>query len=158
MLGWGRSKAHYPTLASWVKAAHCKIMLMWVADLCYRDDDGTQDSRLKCVASWAIEEFLHVLDVGGTYLSAELRDRAVYAAAAFLKCYQQLACNMLARGMRLYKLRPKLHYFCHQVDVIRRSGLNVRKVQCYIDEGFIGRICSVASSTDARTVMLRTIQ
>lgn len=62
-----------------------------------------------------------------------------------LQCWQHLARNFQVKGMFLFRLRPKCHYFQHTCMDVRRNRLNPRLAHsCMYDESYLGYIKRVA--------------
>ena len=103
--------------------------------------------------------FFRILDNGGFWLDGEDRKLAVDRGELYLVSYQRLSVYYLQRRIKNYKIRPKHHYFaCRILLRIQAWGLNYRKVHCFMDEDYMGRIAKIVRCTSGLTTSLRTIQ
>ena len=58
----------------------------------------------------------------------------------------------------MWRIRPKLHYFCHLLDRMSASSLNPRTVHTFMDETFVGIIARVAKHCSSQSTSLRALQ
>jgi len=157
-LGRGSTDWAYPCVDTRLKAANTKLMAFFVAHLTLEKCSGTATSKLRNTCMWGLVEMLHVFDNAGRWLSHEQAAAATYAGNAFLKSYQRLAVDCLLERKPLYKIRPKTHYACHQIDDIARTRLNPRCTALFRDEDFVGKIAGLASRTHGASVCRRAIE
>ena len=76
-----------------------------------------------------------------------------------LVAWQHLAHRCTELGLRLYKLRPKHHYFDHLGRDMSRTLLNPRKVhQCNNDESFLGYLKRIGVRCHQANMMHRLFQ
>ena len=61
-------------------------------------------------------------------------------------------------GGCLYKVKPKLHYFCHVVDNHLVTAINPRWLHNFQDEDFNGRIARLCGKVHVASVMVRAFQ
>ena len=84
--------------------------------------------------------------------------KAAYGAKCFLTAYQKLANVALERHQFLFKVRPKSHFFVHLVKTMTRDHWNPRRMSCFLDEDYVGRIAKLTRSTSRVTCSLRVLQ
>lgn len=148
----------YPMISSFVKAAHMKIMIIYLASRLHDMNPTTEYEKLRATMMWGLATFVHILDTSPMWLSIEQANEACYAGRAFCMSYQKLAVINEDLRICLYKIRPKNHFFDHQVDDLERNRLNPNRVNCMQSEDFIGRNARLASKTHRWTVSLRTLE
>ena len=157
----GRSETNrktYPVVGTQVKAASMKVIIAYLAHKTQSMPANNHYERVRATCLWAIADFMHVCDTSDFWMTKAESDRAVYAGNSFLRCYQFLAAENLARREPLYKVRPKVHYFKHTVMDIRRSRMNPNFFHCFMSEDFVGRHARLASKTHRSSVSIRTLQ
>ncbi len=132
-------------------------MLFWCADVTFHATTCA-DTRLRSTCCWALADYLFCLDQAADVMSPDFRDRAEYAARTFAATYQELAAISLGRGIPLWKVRPKGHYFVHLYEAATASGRNPISHHCFGEESFIGSVVRIASACHGATVMLRSLQ
>jgi hypothetical protein len=101
--------------------------------------------------------FVRTTDKGAMFLTAPERTDAGAHLDAFFAAYSWLACAAVARGARLWKLRPKFHGLMHIRLNLQESALNPRHVACWKDEEYVGRICKTARRGHANAVAMSTL-
>ena len=148
----GITNNEFPELASWFKAVHIKIIVMWLADQAQVfTRQGSEHDDFRCVCLWSLAEYSRVLDRAAEHsvmLSSSAKRKALNAGFQFLRSYQWLACNARAHNCKLYFVRPKLHAFWHILVDCVAHGLNPVRVQCNVDESYmhtlkrIGKHCA----------------
>ena len=148
----------YPVLHSRVKAAHCRLLISFIAQKAVELDSGDEHSRYRTACLWSLARFFSILESSGRWLTQGQRDAVLRAAVVYLHSYQWLAASALERRECLWMVRPKLHYFCHLVARMSSSFLNPRKCQTLIDETFVGVIARIARQTSSQTTSLRALQ
>jgi hypothetical protein len=149
----------YPHMHSRVKAAHVRVMIPFIAEKVLELHPPTFEGKLVGTMIWALADFCQCLDRAGKWLSDDETKRALSSGTLYLTSYQALAAANLIRRRCNYKVRPKLHYFAHQIlRQIETSRLNPRHLHCFGDEDFIGRIARLAKLTSGQTTSLRTLQ
>jgi hypothetical protein len=149
----------YPTMHTRVKAAHVRILLSFIASKAVEVCSGSSESKIRTTMIWALADFFHCLDHGSRWLTYEEQQRALQSGRLYLQTYQHLASDYLRRRIPNYKIRPKAHYFDHQIlTQIEASGLNPRHVHCFGDEDFMGCVTKIAKRTSSQTTSLRTLQ
>ena len=149
----------YPGMQSRVKAAHVRIMIPFVAlkarELC----TNTWESQLRSTMIRSLAAFFHCLDHAGKWLNFMEQKHALHCGNLYLASYHQLAVLNFDRRRLNYKVRPKCHYFCHQIlGQIEGSALNPRHVHCFADEDFMGRVAKLAKRTPGLNTSMRTTQ
>jgi hypothetical protein len=86
------------------------------------------------------------MDLSGLFMEERVANETSFAGCTFVQCFVWLAHSAFCDGRLLYRLRPKLHLFDHEMKRIARWRFNSKAVSCFSDEDFIGRICAIAQS------------
>ena len=159
LIGWGKSRQAYAILSNGVKAAQVKILISWLAKAVQEmPGQNAWRFRLRAVCAWGLAKFLHVCDNASFFFSDEECDSMSHAANCFLMCYQQLAVDSLAANKKMYKCRPKHHYFDELWRAAKSNKKNPRHHHCFMDEDYVGRISKLGKNTHRGQVALRTLQ
>ena len=139
MLGMSRAVARsYPILGSEVKAAHCKVMVYFLAYAATDLDAGTPHARLVTCCATALADCLHCFDSCRMWLPLHLANRSCDSGNFFVECYVALAQEALGHGSCLWKIRPKLHDFQEILVRVAIDHFNPLYYQCINDEHMLG--------------------
>ena len=80
----------------------------------------------------------------------------------FLKCcllhWQGLLQTCLATGTPRWRMRPKHHYLEETARWIQTTKVNPRRLACWQDESYLGKLKGVALHCHASTAALRVFQ
>jgi len=159
LLGKDReSERVYPSIGTQVKAASMKTILAFLNYKLTNIAANTEYERIRATTAWALCDFLHICDLSDMWMTSDQADRACHAGFVFLRGYAWLADSNMRSNITLYKIRPKHHYFHHQVLEVQKSKLNPSWLHCFVSEDFVGRSARVASRCHRKTVSLRAIQ
>ena len=148
----------FPFMGARFKAAHIKVYTVFLADFMYRTCTGERVSKLLSVCAWGAAEFLHCLDCEGLVMTAEAVARAGHASQVFLTSYQALAGHYFRQGKARFKVRPKCHYFCHLRKALMRNNLDPRKLSCFLDEDYVGKLAQLTRNCSRVTCSQRVLQ
>lgn len=107
-----------------------------------------------CVHNFAA--FVHGISTCGVLLTNQEAANLKLWGEGFVGLYLGLASWACAVKSCLFKVRPKLHLFCHLVQRIRK--LNPKMVTCMADESFMGVAGKIARGTHRNGLPLRTLQ
>ena len=156
MLKWDGHNT-YPVLASYIKGATCKSLLMWAADrtnaaAMRRGASCPWHLKLRATALHSLREFVTVCDVGDTFLTHAQSRQACAAGWLFLRCYQALASAALAEKICLYKVRPKTHYMAHLLLQLATTRENPKCYDLMCAEDFMGRIKRIGRLQHRNTI------
>ena len=90
---FGRDVCHkvFPVFGSSWKACSMKLLTFFLARKCHNVCNGTQKSKMRATCTWAIAEFLHILDVSDLVMTPSQVQRAQHAGFLFLQSWQWLA-------------------------------------------------------------------
>jgi hypothetical protein len=125
----------------------------------YFKDRGCRDSAQRNRNSWAFAELQFVLDSADQFLDGSQVKRATHAANVYLYSYAFLAHAAIVDGKKLWKLRPKHHYFQHMMLRLALDHQNpCRQLQCGCEETFMGIIKRIGKACHGSSVYLRTMQ
>ena len=75
-----------------------------------------------------------------------------------LLSWQHLAAQCSAKGLSLYKMRPKHHNFFHIGQDCVRTRLNPKVQSCWNDESFLGYLKRIGLKCHQANVMQRMMQ
>ena len=151
------NRQSYPDLSSKFKAAHVKHMVHFMSDLTARFASTSFNGHLRATLFWALSKFITVLDVAGRWLTDQQIAEAQHAGMLFLKCYGKLAERALARGVKLWKCKPKLHYMHHHILDLSNSW-NPRYSHAFLEEDFLGKVARLGRRCHRKSVSLRFLQ
>ena len=114
------------------------------------------DSQLIATCTWSLQEALRRLDAADIILTVS-DSRAVAARInEHLLSWQHLAGRSQAKGVRLWKLRPKSHYLWHIAATTQESRINPRfLMSCMQEESFLGYIKRIGCSCHSASLMPR---
>ena len=147
----------YPHLPSAIKAVSSKDFAVYLArltDHLVPSDAGPMDHcRLRASCAWGIADFIHVTDNGGLILTEEQCARMAKAADVYCTCYTELAAKAATAKRRIWKLRPKFHYFAHLVDFSVTSRLNPTMLACWMEESYLSKVKQLVVKCSAQTVL-----
>lgn len=153
-----QSEGGYATLNSTFKAADIKIISQWLSHKTVSiAHDGSRHQRVRSVVAWAMGEYIYLCDAYGQVLSESEADRLAFAGRAYITSFAFLAWESYTSGVKLWKIRPKLHYFDHQIDRVLKERLNPKHLACWIDETFMGRVKRVGQACHGATACLRIL-
>ena len=160
VLGWDGQNT-YPSLASFIKGAHVKLIIIWLANeninVVNDGIDVNPHAQLRATCNFAFVKFITILDGGGLFVMDPDRDNAVKWGKAYLLCYQALAATAYEAELCLYKIRPKMHYFAHLLIELGLSGENPRRYDLFGAESFMGKIRKLGSQCHRANMPLRIL-
>ncbi len=105
-----------PELSSSYKAVTVKYFARFLGGKAIEMADDTPYRKLRATCSWALIEFMHVIDHAGIVLTDHELNRMQYAGNAYILSYAALAKQAVDRSEMQWRLRPKLHGFDHLLD------------------------------------------
>ena len=160
LIGKGDKKKHlaYPILPDMVKAAHVKVILVFLAYKANLVCDGSWKSSTRAVCCWGLAHFLYICDQAGPILSPSDVREIERGGYAFLDAYQALAADAQSRHEPNYKIRPKLHDMCHIIDIAIETRMNPRTQSCFAQEDLMGKLGLIGKHTHGSTFPLRFLQ
>ena len=156
-VGWGKAKNVYPELLTRFKACSVKILVSYLAVYAERVCTGDRHSRVRTTCAWALADYCHTLDGASLVLRPREAERARHAGELFLTCFQYLSAEALDLKVRLWRIKPKTHYFAHVLDNLDDLP-NPRHVECFTDESYLGCIKKLGQKCHAKSVSLRLLQ
>ena len=148
----------YPKQAG--KAAHIKILLIWMADELKLAAlvIPTPEVKVAATAAWAIADFIFVCNDAGMIMTEEQASRGYNSGMTYLFAYRELACISKVEKSTRWKYRPKVHFLEHQFIEMLHTKFNPNYSSCFMDEDYIGKIARLAGKCHAKTVGLRALQ
>ena len=134
-----------------------KLMIAYAAVYTGRVCTGDMHSMMRSTCCWALAEFCFILDGASLVLKPSEVRRAQRAGLLFLQAYQYLSAEALRNQRRLWKIKPKMHYFCHIVDTLGDLP-NPRHVECFTDESYLGKVKNLGQKCHGTTISKRILQ
>ena len=151
-------KTEYPTLPSYVKASHVKVLLSWMADFCMRHGGTDIRSQLRRTLFYGVAAFIWILDHAGEWLKDDEAVAQYEMGYLFLESLQALSANAQSTHERIWKIRPKHHYLCHTIDDMLEERLNVKYHANWMDEDFIGKLARLGRQCNRTHLSERILQ
>lgn len=151
----------YPELSSTYKAASIKTIayyLAYKARVLLAEFRASNVQKLIAGTVLRYGEWLYVCDICGPVFTSEERWRAYNAGMMHLRLYGRLALMFQNLGIRLFKCRPKQHYFHEVLLRLRTCRLNPRHLQNAAEETMLGRLKRVGVNTHKFTTSRRILQ
>lgn len=151
----------FPELSSTYKAASVKSIMYYLshkAATMVPEFLVTEQQKLVCACVFWYGRYLRTLDRAGNVLTNEERWTAYRAGMKHLQCYRRLASWGVANKIRLWKHRPKQHYFHHQLLRLKKSRLNPKCFQNSAEETMLGRLKKIGAHTHKSQTSLRILQ
>ena len=154
---------------AWInaKGSDVTLLLMWL-DFVTGLFCGMHDSDVLRAMQQTIRgalDYIGIMHSHPLWLSRSCAQVQVHAGFTFLRGYLWLANCCMEQGVSGYRLRPKLHSFCHllketQDQLLRGSEyvLSSAAFLCEANEDFIGRVSRTSRRVAARTACYRTTQ
>ena len=153
----GRSST-FPELS--VKAAHVKLLLMYLAHEAYYIAIALPGQEFQDMAACLFELgcFIWRCSSGPMWFTPAEAEIIYGHGVAFLRLYRSLAYEACQRSVLQWRLRPKLHYIQHTCVEIRATKMNPFFFTCFLDEDFCGKMKRLARMTHRAAVPSRVLQ
>ena len=117
-------------------------------NICFLQDlHGDMELEVLRFTTTHVNNFFRILHDNGTWISANDRDELVLAGQYFVEGFCKLAGSTTARGLFMFKIRPKLHMYMELLETLKLGdayAFNILTSSCWTDEDFIG-VCSATS-------------
>ena len=143
------------------KAHNCRVMLSWLADVCYHSMGKYGDhGELLATATWSLDDVCYAIDQNRDWAVRDADAERIYNRGhTFLVTYKALAVWALESKppRKLFAWRPKLHYFEHLLDTIVTEKLSFHALWNFAEEDLIGSTIKVSHRSHRMTVMERTL-
>ena len=120
--------------------------------------DVSAEAKLRASCIWSLWQFINICDHAGLFLTVSQAKAAAAAGEYFLVCYQKLAWAAHSSGHCLWKVRPKLHYFAHLCDSVRRRRLNPRRYDLFGAEDFMKKVKRLTKSCHRSTARCAVVR
>ena len=108
---------------------------------------------LACRAAWCMHTCIRNMDQEGLFMSTPAASETSFMGGCFVQAFVWLAHSAFVDRKSLYRLRPKLHLWDHEMKRLAVWKLNPKAVSCFSDEDFIGRVCNIATSCSHQGVL-----
>ena len=109
-------------------------------------------------------DFLGIMHSHGIFLTLECARLQHSCGLLLVRGYCWLAQFCIENGLRLFSLRPKMHYFGHelhdlatQIDLQHSQILSASAFNCEANEDFIGRISRLSRRVSSRACSARVL-
>lgn len=155
------SSHDFPTLATRIKAARCKQMFIWSAEMSVsraKRAGATRYCQERAALAHSLLSYVEICADADLFLTDAEARAAQRAGEEFLHWYQHLAAQAFAQGRCAWKLRPKLHYFAHVIHNLLDTKENMCKVALWGGEDLVGQIKKVGNKCHQRTACSRVSQ
>lgn len=143
---------NFPLLDS--KAFDSRIMVAFLRDEAHLfamayDTPENQDIAL-CLSH--LGEVLSQFEVRVHVFCVDQAEHVYSHGMAFLAIYSRLAQRARDAGESFFKVRFKLHYFCHLILFVRKTRLNPGAWSCWMDEDMMGKFRLLCGSCNPNSV------
>ena len=150
-----RTKKSWPKLKA--KAAATRHLARYALELMQLHFDDTNDENKEydtmCLTVIRLlVRFYDILESSSMFLSNDVKKELPTLALQLGTCYQRLAADAFARGLRLWKITPKLHLFMHLCEIQAIVFGNPRFYWTYADEDLVRHMIEIASSVHPSTL------
>lgn len=108
--------------------------------------------------AWSFHTAMHTLDHSGVVLSPEDADTVSGYLKCFLLHWQGMLQVCLGAGKRKWRMRPKHHYLEETARWIKETRVNPRRLACWQDESYLGKLKGVALHCHGSAAVLRVFQ
>ena len=124
-----------------VKAASTRASMPYILWLAIRFDDGSEVARHRRIVAETCVEWYRLIYRAGIVLTASEYDAQLKLVVRCLRSYMWLAWESQSRGLLLWKLIPKLHYWMELA--FQANSINPRYAQTYAGESLVGRVMTM---------------
>lgn len=159
-LHWGGEA--YPELHT--KASNMKRIIYWLfSELGHAKLTGDPLAQVAFLASRGICGFFDTTDAADIIMTPDETRKAARHGRVFLRSFNAAASIALERNLRLFAVKPKLHYFDHVLRDMDMGGqlqrVNPRHLSNFQEEDLMGKIAKVIKkahrATMSTTALLR---
>ena len=159
-IGVSDGKVEYPELSSRFKASAVTTIMRWIAHKSFSCEPLDNDaSRVRRSNAWAFGELQFIVDMADWKLTRDEIRRLDYASNLYLLSWQWLANNGIAKTIKLERIRPKHHYFCHLIQRTIDDCLNPCKfMQNAAEESYMGVVKRIGLQCHGASVYRRLLQ
>ena len=158
-------------MRSWFKGADTRAVMRFIewtfgrslADLPDGDENERYMNKILETARHG-NECLRQLYACALWLPPDKAAEIGESGLCFIRCFNNLAAQAYHRRLPRFQLVCKIHMFAHVCHGLLRDArsrietLNPVAYSCQMDEDFVGKVCSMARSTHAKTLHERTLQ
>lgn len=143
------------------KACDTALVLGWLEEFlgtieCARND-LLQGLKVAVVSSNA---FFRNMRACGLWVTEPHRAVVLAAAKSMCEAYGYLASKCFTMRMKLFRLRPKIHFQQHITMLLNLGdvGFSALNFSCWSDEDYIGRVSRLSRTCHPRTMALRCLE
>ena len=116
----------------------------------------TLDDMQLCL--WSADSVLRMCMLAPQFFDESHQRHKVAVGTIFMNSYLTLAGRAIQDGVRLWKIRPKLHIWHHVLLEDRPSRQNPHFQSTWMDEDFIKRTMRITRRTHKRTAPVASLQ
>ena len=132
------------------------VVQQWLLSEIALAGPNVQLDRNLVVALWASNHCLSIFSNAGRFLTDAERENAREAGLLYLRAYLALAEQNIALKRFRYRVRPKLHLFCHLI--LWDGWRNPHYFSTWMDEDALKQLMKTLRCTDRRTAEKRLLQ
>ena len=147
-----RTKGGWPKLKA--KAAATRHLAAYAVHLAQTFGTSAGEDRKILGVCQMLREFYNALDSESQFLSPSAKLDVPKLGIRLVALYTSLATDAQRKGLKLWKLQPKLHLFLHLCEVQAITHGNPRYYWTYADEDLMGIMADIASSCHPRTMAM----
>ena len=144
----------------WSKNMDTAIVCQFVEDLALQNLHPEEvDAVLQLIVdgSSAASQLMHIPFGGSFWLSEGDAWQAISAGHAFLQCYSKLEVECHRASLCLFKLKPKIHMFCHIIRTMYQQFqtgtdcvINPVAEATFMSEDFVGHVSRLSRRVNPR--------
>ena len=150
-----RTKGGWPKLKA--KAAATRHLAAYALHLAQTFGTGTVEDKQILGVCQMLSEFYNVMQSESQFLSAAAKLDVPKVGYRLVALYTALATDAKRKGLKLWKLQPKLHLFLHLCEWQAITHGNPRYYWTYADEDLMGIMAEIASSCHPRTMAMSAL-
>jgi hypothetical protein len=150
-----RTSGKWPKLKA--KAAHVRHLSRYALDLVQRFGSRCEDSTLILGVVQLLVRFYDILDAGSMFLEPAIAVEVALLGPSLCRMYSELSSRALAAGIKLWKMAPKFHIFCHLCEWQAREFGNPRFYWTYADEDLVGLLIDIARTCHPKTLAVNAL-
>ena len=150
-----RTSGQWPKLKA--KAAATRHLAAYALSLCQQFGSRDKEDRQMLGVCQLLQQFYTLLNSESQFLSPAAKDELPTLGQQLVGLYVSLATSAKERGLKLWKLQPKLHLFQHVCEWQAIDCCNPRCFWTYSDEDLAGLMATVAASCHPMTMNMNAL-
>ena len=145
-----RTKGDWPKLKA--KAAATRHLARYALQLCFEFASTAAEDRQMVAVCQLLVRFYEIMESESQFLGAAAKRELPTLGSQLVGIYTGLATAAKNKGLKMWKLHPKLHLFLHLTEWQCLSYGNPRYYWTYADEDLQGNMSEVAKSVHPSTM------